>query len=569
MKQYDYKLDASGKPYLETDLPGLMLTRLPLLNKSTAFTPEERDAFDLWGLLPPRIATLEEQVERVYINYKSFFKDINKHIYLRLLQDRNEVLFYALLERHLEEMMPIIYTPTVAEAVEQFSQIYRFPRGMVVSTNNIHKIDEMLANTPYPYIKLIVATDSEGILGIGDQGFGGMAICIGKLSLYTSAGGVDPALTLPIQLDVGTNSEKLLNDPMYLGIKHERLTGNAYFDFMDTFVNALKRHHPNVLLQWEDFSRQKAFDVLERYQDSILSFNDDVQGTGAVVLSGLLAAARRNNRPITEEVFLLYGAGAGGVGVARQIHAGLISAGLSPIEAKERIFMMDPFGLVLSDRPGLESFKQSLAQDPSRLAGWTFSGGSPDLLEVVKNAGITVLLGLSGQTGAFTEAVVRAVDANTATPIIFPLSNPTANCEATPANILQWTQGRATVATGSPFAPVDFGGELRPISQGNNAFVFPGLGLGVMLSGTRNVTPNMLNAAALTLADFIAPERLASGAVFPAMGRIREASKAVAIAVIKEAVSEGLARVEVDDDVESFVEQRMWKPVYLPIKRLG
>ena len=367
MKQYEYKFDDDGRPFLETELEGLELTRLPLLNKSTAFTPEERSEFGLWGLLPPHISNLDKQVERTYLNLTSFSDPLNKHIYLRLLQDRNEVLFYATLAAHLEEIMPIIYTPTVAEAVRRFSQIYRFPRGLTVSTHNIQHIDQMLSNTPYPYIKLIVATDAEGILGIGDQGFGGMAICIGKLSLYTAAAGVDPALSLPIQLDVGTNSETLLNDPLYLGVKHERLVGDAYFEFMDTFVAALKRHHPNVLLQWEDFSRQKAFDVLERYQDELPSFNDDIQGTGAVVLSGLLAAARRNKRKLTDETFVVYGAGAGGVGVARQIQAGLVFEGLSKREAAAKIYMMDPLGLVTSDRPGLESFKHSLAQDPAQL----------------------------------------------------------------------------------------------------------------------------------------------------------------------------------------------------------
>ena len=567
MKQYEYKFDENGIAYLETDLPGLMLTRLPLLNKSTAFTAKERDVYDLWGILPPDIDTLENQVLREYENLQTFDTALNKYIYLRLLQDRNEVLFYKLLDNYLEEMMPIIYTPTVAEAIEQYSQVYRFPRGINISTKNIDRVDAILEHTPYPYVKLIVATDSEGILGIGDQGYGGMAICIGKLSLYTAAAGVDPALTLPIQLDVGTNREDLLNDPMYMGVRHERLKGYAYEEFMDKFVTALKRHHPNVLLQWEDFSRQKAFSVMERYQDKILSFNDDIQGTGAVVVAGLLAAARRNKRSIADETFVVYGAGAGGVGVARQIFAALQNAGLSDEDAKARILMMDPFGLVMSDRPELEDYKKSLAQEPNRLAGWQMATETPTLIEVIQNSKATVLLGLSGEAGAFTAEVVRAVCANTNKPTIFPLSNPTANTEAVPEDIFRWTEGKATVSTGSPFPDVTYDGSNHPISQGNNAFIFPGLGLGLMLSGAQRVTPKMLTVASVALANFISDERLAKGCVYPEIDEIRTASKAIAVAVTKAAVEEGLARVEVGGDVQQFVESRMWQPRYFPIRK--
>ncbi len=567
MKQYEYKFDENGTAYLETDLPGLMLTRLPLLNKSTAFTAKERDVYDLWGILPPDIDTLENQVLREYENLQTFDTALNKYIYLRLLQDRNEVLFYKLLDNYLEEMMPIIYTPTVAEAIEQYSQVYRFPRGINISTKNIDRVDAILEHTPYPYVKLIVATDSEGILGIGDQGYGGMAICIGKLSLYTAAAGVDPALTLPIQLDVGTNREDLLNDPMYMGVRHERLKGYAYEEFMDKFVTALKRHHPNVLLQWEDFSRQKAFSVMERYQDKILSFNDDIQGTGAVVVAGLLAAARRNKRSMADETFVVYGAGAGGVGVARQIFAALQNAGLSDEDAKARILMMDPFGLVMSDRPELEDYKKSLAQEPNRLAGWQMATETPTLIEVIQNSKATVLLGLSGEAGAFTAEVVRAVCANTNKPTIFPLSNPTANTEAVPEDIFRWTEGKATVSTGSPFPDVTYDGSNHPISQGNNAFIFPGLGLGLMLSGAQRVTPKMLTVASVALANFISDERLAKGCVYPEIDEIRTASKAIAVAVTKAAVEEGLARVEVGGDVQQFVESRMWQPRYFPIRK--
>ena len=567
MKQYDYKFDSVGEAYLETDLPGLMLTRLPLLNKGSAFSKEERRAFHLEGLVPPYISSLEEQVENAYRNFEGFSQNLDKHVFLRALQDRNEVLFYALLDKHLEEMMPIIYTPTVAEAVQQFSHIYRFSRGLVVSTENIDQLDEILQHTPYPYIKLIVATDSEGILGIGDQGFGGMAICIGKLSLYTAAAGVDPALTLPVQLDVGTNRQDLLDDPHYLGVRHERLVGDAYNEFIHRFVMGLKKHHPNVLLQWEDFSKQKAFDVLEAYQNELPSFNDDIQGTGSVVLAGLLAASRKSQRPLKDEVYVLHGAGAGGVGVARQIVTGLMREGLDARQAKDRIFMIDSRGLILSDRKGLEPYKLEFAHDPSRIAGWTFAGQIPGLFETIKNARVTVLLGLSGQRGAFTQDMVKAVDAHTPYPIVFALSNPTANSEAIPEDVYTWTEGRAIVATGSPFADVQFGHTRFIVGQGNNAFIFPGVGLGVMLSGASRVTDSMLTEAAVAQADFVSGSRLAAGAVYPAIQNIVAVSKRVALAVIKQAKQEGLARVDIPDDVEHFVAEKMWYPRYFPIRR--
>ncbi len=569
MKQYEYKLDENGQPYLETDLPGLMLTRLPLLNKNTAFTMQERREFGLTGLIPSHVSSLEEQVTREYGNFLRFRNDLDKHVYLRVLQDRNEVLFYALINAHLEEMMPIIYTPTVAQAVQQFSRLYRFPRGLVVSTENIDHIDAILEDTPYPYVKLIVATDSEGILGIGDQGFGGMAICIGKLSLYTAAGGVDPALTLPVELDVGTNRQDLLDDPLYLGVRHERLTGDAYDEFMHKFVTGLKKRFPNVLLQWEDFSKQKAFDVLERYQDEVPSFNDDIQGTGAVVLAGLLATARRNKRKLTQEIFALHGAGAGGIGVAKQIVAGLMREGLSESEAKAKVFMIDSKGLILQDRKGMEAYKASLAQDAAVIADWEFAGDIPDLLATIRNAKVTTLLGLSGQRGAFTQEIVQAVDANTPYPSIFPLSNPTSNSEGIPSDIYNWTEGRATIATGSPFDDVNYGGSSYPVGQGNNAFIFPGVGLGIMLSGAKRVTDSLMTTAAVALSEYVDTGRLAQGGVYPSIEKIRPASKHVAIAVIKQVVADGLARVDVSEDVEAFVEQRMWKAKYLPTRKVS
>ena len=567
MKQYEKKLDANGRPYLETSLPGLVLTRLPLLNKGTSFTWEERKEFGLLGLLPTHISTLEEQAERSYANFKSFRSDLEKHVFLRALQDRSEVLFYALIDRHIEEMMPIIYTPTVAQAVEQFSRIYRYPRGLVVNPENIDQIDALLENTPFPDVQLIVATDNEGILGIGDQGFGGLAICIGKLSLYTAAAGIDPAVTLPVELDVGTNRKDLLEDPLYLGVKRPRMEGQEYDDFIHRFVTALRRRFPNVLLQWEDFSKQKAFDVLGRYQDVVPSLNDDIQGTGAVVLAGLLAASRRSQQDLKQQTFLIHGAGAGGVGVARQIARGLELQGLSLEQARQRIFLIDSKGLILKDRRGLEPYKLEFAHEPSRVAGWKLQNGIPSLLETVREAKVTVLLGLSGQRGAFGEEVVRAVAANTPYPVVFALSNPTANSEAMPEDIYRWTEGRALVATGSPFEDVMWDGAAHPVGQGNNAFIFPGLGLGVLTCRARRVTDGMLTAAALALSEFVDKGRLARGALYPRMDKIRVASKQVAMAVIQQAQKEGVATEKLPENLEAHLEARMWRPEFLPIRK--
>ncbi|QSQ20899.1 NAD-dependent malic enzyme [Pyxidicoccus parkwayensis] len=567
MKQYEKKYDADGRPYLETSLPGLLLTRLPLLNKVTSFTREEREEFGLMGLLPTHVSSLEEQVTRAYANFKSFKTDLEKHVYLRALQDRSEVLFYALLDAHIQEMMPIIYTPTVAQAVEQFSRIYRFPRGLVVNPENIDRIDALLEDTPFPDVQLIVATDNEGILGIGDQGFGGLAICIGKLSLYTAAAGIDPAVTLPVELDVGTNRQDLLDDPLYLGVRMKRLEGQAYDDFIHRFVTALQRRFPRVLLQWEDFSKQKAFDVLERYRDVVPSLNDDIQGTGAVVLAGLLAASKRSQQPLTQQTFVIHGAGAGGVGVARQIVRGLQLQGMSVEAARERIYLIDSKGLILKDRKGLEPYKRELAQEPSRVAGWKLQGAIPSLLETVREAKVTVLLGLSGQRGAFGEEVVREVAKNTPYPVVFALSNPTANSEAIPADVYRWTEGRALVATGSPFDDVEYEGALYPVGQGNNAFIFPGLGLGVLTCRAKRVTDGMLTAAALTLSEFVDTNRLAQGGLYPRMDRIHTASKQVAIAVIRQAVKEGVCGEQLPEDLEAHLEQRLWKPVFLPIRK--
>ncbi|MFA5551041.1 MAG: NAD-dependent malic enzyme [Trueperaceae bacterium] len=567
MKQFERRVDQDGNPYMTTELSGYMITRLPLLNKSSGFSADERRELGLTGLIAPHISTLDEQVDRAYTNYKRFVTGLDKHVYLRVLQDRNETLFYALLERHLEEMLPIIYTPTVAEAVQNFSLIYRWPRGLVISTQNIDYVDDVLQQIPLTDVRLAVATDSEGILGIGDQGFGGMAICIGKLSLYTAGAGIDPATTMPIELDVGTNRADLLDDPLYLGVRHERLVGQEYDDFIERFVTAFAKRFPNAVLQWEDFSKQKAFDVLHRYRDRLPSLNDDVQGTGAVVLAGLLASARMTHRKLTDETFVIHGAGAGGVGVAQQIINGLVKQGLGRDEAGARVLVIDSRGLLVEGREGLEAYKLPVAQPASRLAGWEFAGAVPNLLETVRNAKATGLIGLSGQAGAFDQALVQAVAENSPRPIVFPLSNPTANSEALPEDVLAWTNGAAVVATGSPFPDVMHGGKRHIVGQGNNAFIFPGLGLGALVTGARRITDDMLTAAAEALSEYTDPGRLLEGAVYPSVDALRRASKHVAVAVAKQALAEGVARRDVGEDVSAAVLDAMWEPKYLPIRR--
>ncbi|WP_347241298.1 NAD-dependent malic enzyme [Thermus sp.] len=567
-RYYDVKRDGRGERYLEPYVSGFLLLRLPLLNKGTAFTEEERRALGLEGLLPPHVNTLEEQKERVYRRYRLIQSPLEKHIYLRHLQDRNEVLFYALLVDHLEEMLPILYTPTVGEAVREFSHIYRYPRGFTASTRNIDRVEEALQNVPLEEVRLIVATDSSAILGIGDQGYGGMAISIGKLTLYTAVGGVGPDKTLPVELDVGTDREDLLRDPLYLGVRHKRLKGEAYFRFLDRFVEAVRRRYPKALIQWEDFSKEAAFQVLERYRKVVPSFNDDIQGTGAVALSGILSACRLKGERLSEQVVVVYGAGAGGIGVAWALVEGMKREGLSEEEAKARVLVLDSKGLLVEGRP-MEDYKKPYAQKPGRLEGWRFAGGVPNLLETIANARATVLLGLSGQAGSFNEPVARAMLENTPRPVIFPLSNPTSASEALPDDLVYWTEGKVLVAAGSPFPPVGFKGGTIPVGQGNNAFIFPGLGLGAVLARAREVTDGMVLEAAYALYDYTA--RHFPDLLYPPVARLREVSPYVAARVMQKALEEGVAEEKRVQGLSlegllDFLRSRFWEPRYLPYR---
>ncbi len=570
-RYYDVKRDKNGKRYLEVYVSGFLLQRIPLLNKSTAFTKEERKLLQLEGLLPAHVSNLEEQKERVYRRYRLQDNDLEKHIYLRNLQDRNEVLYYAILEDHLEEMLPIIYTPTVGEAVRFFSHIYRLPRGLALSHENIAEAEQAFENVPLEDVRLVVATDSSAILGIGDQGFGGMAISIGKLSIYTAAGGVAPDKTLPIELDVGTDRDDLLQDPLYLGVRHRRLGGEPYYQFMDKFVKAFKKRYPKAILQWEDFSKEAAFTLLNRYRKELPSFNDDIQGTGAVAWAGILSAMKLKKASVKEQKYLVYGAGAGGAGVAGALVEGLKHEGLSAEEALRRVYVLDSKGLLLSDRP-MEEYKRPFAHEPKWIEGWSFSGKAPGLIDVIKNAGISVLLGLSGRAGAFNEPVVKAVLANDPRPVIFPLSNPTSSSEALPEDIINWTDGQAIVATGSPFDPVVYKGKTYPIGQGNNSFIFPGLGFGSILAHVSEITDGMVLAASYALADFVSEENLEAGMVYPQIKEMREASIQVAARVIAEAVKDGVAKTRRFEDLDvydiaDYVRRHAWEPKYLPFVR--
>ncbi len=564
---FDLKQDEHGRKYMEVYLDGIALLRLVLTNKGTAFSHEERVSLRLGGLLPPQINTLDQQIERVYQGFVAEQSDIQKYQYLRALQERQEILFYALLERHLEEMLPIVYTPTVGAAVQQFSALYQNPRGLSFSPLDIDRVEHTLSCYPMEDVRMIVATDSSAILGIGDQGYGGLAIPIGKMALYTVGGGVSPFHTMPVALDVGTERMDLINDPNYLGVRQRRLQGEDYYRFVDRFVDAVWNRWPQAVIQWEDLSKEAAFTVLERYRDRGPSFNDDIQGTGAVALAGILAACHLRNEKLCEEVVVIHGAGAGGIGVAWAIREGLIRAGLSVEEAKSRVLVLDSKGLLLTSRK-MEEYKRTFAQDPARIEDWSFEGEVPDLVETIRNAKATVLLGLSGQPGAFGEEAVKAMAANAERPIIFPLSNPTSSAEAKPEDIFQWTGGQAIVATGSPFEPVRMGGVTHPIGQGNNAFIFPGLGFGAILSDAKKITDGMVLAAAQALADYTIENYVEGGLIYPPVDDIQETSMRVATRVVKQACEDGVAqRTDIPENVEDFVRERFWRAEYLPFVR--
>jgi malic enzyme len=556
----------TGEEYVAVDTRGEPLLRNPFTNKSTAFTAAERAELGLDGLVPPAVSTMEQQLARVYENYRVKQTPLERFIHLASLQDRNETLFFRLLHDHIDEMMPVVYTPAVGEACQQYSHIYRHPRGLYISYEQRNQIDAIFANHPWPPA-VIVVTDGERILGLGDQGVGGMGIPIGKLALYTACAGIPPYLTLPVLLDVGTDNQERLNDPLYLGSRHERIRGPAYQDFVDRFVEAVMRVYPDAVLQWEDFLKANALTQLARFRDRLCTFNDDIQGTAAVAAAGVYGALRITGQPMCDQRLVLGGAGASAQGIANLFVAALRDAGLSQEEARRRICTVDSRGLVTQARADMEDFKAAYARTVEEAA--TYACCDPahiTLEETIRNFKPTILIGTSGATGLFTETVVRAMAAVNERPIVFPMSNPTSKSECTAEQAIHWSDGRAIVATGSPFDPVVYRGQTHRIGQGNNAFVFPGVGLGLWVGRVRRVTDAMFLDAARALAQMVSAADLNEGAVYPKLTRIRDCSHAVACAVIRNAVTHGHASPAILTGLEETVSRAMWFPEYRPIR---
>lgn len=568
---FDYK--TSPKPHLEIYSRGLEILRLTALNKGTAFTQEERIELGLEGLLPPVVVTLKDQVERLYAGFLKQKNDLSKYQFLRAVQERNEVLYYALISNYLEEMMPIIYTPTVGKAVQKYSALYRSPRGLTFTAENITRADSIVNNYPWNDVKMIVATDSSAILGIGDQGHGGLAICIGKMALYTAGGGLSPFNTLPVNLDVGTDRDNLINEPGYLGVREKRLTGNAYFEVLDKFVAAIQKRWPKAIIQWEDFAKDVAFAVLERYRKQIPSFNDDIQGTGAVVLAGLLSACKLKKEKLTEQRIVVVGAGAGGVGVAKVIQDGLVHEGLTVEEARKSMYIVDEFGLVVE---GIcpDAYKKPITQFEESYSDWTLENTIPSLLEVIENAKPTILLGLTGVSGLFTQEVIETMAKHVDDPIIFPLSNPTSNVEAIPQDVFDWcaNQGKTPImASGSPFSDIHKDGKTHLIGQGNNAFIFPGLGFAGALAECSEITDDMIIESAYALADYTAEHYQLDNddqadRIYPPISDLQAVSALITKRVLSYMLEHDLVNnAEITAKTwEEVVEAKLWRPEYLP-----
>jgi malic enzyme len=541
---------------------GAQVLSQPLLNKDAAFTDSERSALGLRGLLPWRCATIEQQVALELEHLRSKSSDLEKYIGMEALQDRNETLFYRLLLGHLEELAPIVYTPTVGEACRRFSHIVRRPRGVWITPEDIDRIPELLRNTRRDGVRLIVATDNERILGLGDQGAGGMGIPVGKLALYCAGAGVHPALTLPVSLDCGTDNQSLLDDPLYLGYPRPRLRGPGYDAFIEAFVQAVREVYPGAIVQWEDFKQHNAIRMLDRYRHRIASFNDDIQGTAAVVVAGILAALQHHGESLSSQRLVLLGAGAAGIGIARLAESIMCSEGATATETRRALIMLDSRGLIHEGRGRLEEDKQPFALPVDEAAQLGLTAAQDGLETVVRQFAPTILIGTTGKPGLFTETAIREMAARTPAPIIMPLSNPTANAEATPADVLRWTDGRALVATGSPFEPVPVGGVTRQVGQANNMLVFPGVGLAAVVSRATEVTDAMFRVAATTLAGLVPGDRVANGALYPPVADLRRVSRAIAIAVATQARRDGVSRLAPDDDIDKAVTAAMWFPGY-------
>ena len=559
-------MDKDLKSIIETELSGKDLMSDPVLNKGTAFNYKERIRFDLHGLLPPVIETLEQQCVRAYEAYKRKGDDLERHIFLRALQDTNETLFYALLYRHIAEMAPIIYTPVVAQGCINFSHIYRRPRGLFLSYPLADMMDEIIENRPYSDVDVIVVTDGERVLGVGDQGAGGMGIPIGKLSLYTLIGGIDPQRTLPIVLDVGTNNADRLNDPEYVGWRHERITGQAYWDFVDKFVTYIKRKLPNVLLQWEDFAKPHARPILDRYRDSLCTFNDDIQGTAAVTLGALYKAMKITKKKFSDQQVVILGAGSAGTGIAEYILEAMVTEGMNETEARKHFFLLDSKGLLHSDRTNLTPIQQKFAQSSELLSGWRLNNGQIKLAEVIENISATILIGVSSQPGQFTAPIVKDMAGKVERPIIFPLSNPYDRAEAVPEDLIYWTDGRALIATGTEFPPVSLKGRIIKIAQCNNFYIFPAIGLAVRASEAKRVTDRMMIAAAEALGNISQDSANNATELLPPIENMRDVAIQIAVRVGLQAQQDGVAQIMSEQELRERVQQRFWIPQYRSYK---
>jgi malate dehydrogenase (oxaloacetate-decarboxylating) len=568
MRTFAFKIDPmTGEEYYEVYARGRQLLNDPHLNKASSFTREERLSLGLEGLLRPAVLPLESQVAKAYDAFLNKSDDLEKYIFLVALQDRSEVIFYRLVADHLSEMVPIVYTPTVGTACLQMSTIQRRFRGIYISPENIGNIDEAFRNITLPQVNLLVVTDGERILGLGDLGSDGMGIPVGKVSLYVAAGGLHPHVCLPVSLDVGTNNQRLLDDPGYMGYRHPRLRGEAYEKIVETFVMAVKRHFPDALLQWEDFGKSTAFKNLERYRDRILSFNDDIQGTGSTALAALMTGMRIKGSTFSDQRYLIVGMGQAGTGIALNILSALANEGLSAEEARSRVFAVDQQGLLLEDDPALEVPQRPMAQRRDAVAGWSLEApGRVSMLDVVRNAKPTVLIGVTAQTGLFSESILKEVAKTTDRPIVFALSNPTSKCECTPEQVWKATDGKGLVATGSPFRSMEWNGRLLRSSQCNNMYIVPGVGLGALVSRASRITDGMLLAASRAVSAMVTPEQEAMGLMLPEMEDIRKASAAVALAVARQAREEGLGRLLSDEDLVKMVAKSQWEAKFTPYR---